>query len=90
MAMEEYGPHSSLPGKFDYLKCPEIAARARAAVLREADLMKDVDKANGDAVGPAVSFLIYRDELSSVRAEQYALRKASDDKRCTPNLEPLH
>jgi hypothetical protein len=85
---ESSGPFSAAPGKYDFLDCPGITARSKEAGVREAELNGLIERANREPAGVIVGALVYRDELNQVRANQAALRKAADDKRCTPNLTP--
>ena len=85
------------PGKFDFLDCPSIANRAKAASARETQLTEMMSHAQDGAGGPVVNAIAYQDELNTVRAELQALRKTADDKRCAPvitpethALEPVH
>ncbi|HEY4774103.1 MAG TPA: hypothetical protein VIH40_04720 [Xanthobacteraceae bacterium] len=80
------------PGKFDFLNCPDLAARSQRALERETELSALMQRASADPGGRLVNTLVYQDELNSVRAEQRALQKAADDKRCAlapPSLTPL-
>lgn len=94
----ETGGIYSAPGQFDLLKCPDLAARARAAAVREGELTALMDRAGRDTGGAIVNTLVYQDELNTVRAQLQALRKVSDDKRCPPpgpepmatSLQPVH
>jgi hypothetical protein len=83
------------PGKFDFLDCPSITNRAKAASARETQLTEMMSRAQDG--GPVVNAIVYQDELNTVRAELQALRKTADDKRCAPiiipethALEPVH
>jgi len=82
------GVFSAQPGKYDYLDCPGISGRSQANTIRETELTGLMERASRDAFGPVVNTLVYQDELNQVRADQHALRKAADDKRCTPDLKP--
>jgi hypothetical protein len=85
---EGSGPFSAAPGKYDFLDCPGIAERTKQADTREAELNNLIERANREPSGVVVSALVYRDELTQVRSNQYALRKAADDKRCAPDIKP--
>jgi hypothetical protein len=82
------GVFAAAPGKYDYLDCRGLAQRTKDSAKREGELTDLMDRANRDAVGPLVNVLVYRDELNSVRADRQALQKASDEKRCAPDLTP--
>ncbi|HWM49570.1 MAG TPA: hypothetical protein VNR11_21935 [Xanthobacteraceae bacterium] len=85
---ENSGVYAAQPGKYDFLDCRSIQLRVDANATREAELSALMQRANQGAAGAVVSALVYRDELSLVRADQQALRKASDEKRCMPDIKP--
>jgi hypothetical protein len=93
------GVFATAPGKYDLLDCRGLGERTKATVKRETELNDLMERANREAVGPLINVLVYRDELNTVRADHQALQKASDEKRCTPDLsikpqttslEPVH
>jgi hypothetical protein len=91
------GVFATAPGKYDFLDCHSLSDRMKASSARQAELNELMERANRDRFGAVVNTLVYRDELNSVRADQQALQKASDEKRCLPevkprttSLEPMH
>jgi hypothetical protein len=80
------GVFSAQPGKYDFLDCPSIATHSRNNAARETELTGLMERAKRDAFGPVVNTLVYQDELNQVRANQHALMKAADEKRCTPDV----
>ena len=82
------GVFSAAPGKYDFLDCPGISARTKGNIAREAELASLMERAKRDTFGPVVNTLVYQDELNQVRADQHALRKAADEKRCVPDMRP--
>jgi hypothetical protein len=82
------GVFASAPGKYDYLDCRGLSLRAKTAATRENELNDLMERAKRDAFGPVENQLVYRDELNTVRADRLALQKASDEKRCVPELQP--
>jgi hypothetical protein len=85
---ESSGLFASAPGKYDFLDCRGLSNRTKAAAAREAELNGLMERSARGTFGPVVNTLVYRDEINSVRADQQALRKASDEKRCMPDLGP--
>jgi len=71
------------PGKFAFLKCPDIAARSIADSNREKELVSLMDRANQDFAGPAINTFIYSTDLSTVRGELAELRKTAEEKNCS-------
>ena len=70
------------PGKFDLLKCPDLAKRSMEASAREKELTSLMDRANQDLAGPIVNALVYSTDLNTVRAELALLRKTAAEKNC--------
>lgn len=82
------GVFSAAPGKYDFLDCPGIQGRMRGSTTREKELTNLMERAKQDAFGPVINTLVYQDELNQVRADQHALMKAADEKRCMPDVKP--
>ena len=80
--LEDMGTVYVSPGKYDLLKCPDLAQRAMAASAREKELTSLMDRANQDVAGPVVNALIYSSDLSTVRAQLALLRKTAAEKHC--------
>jgi hypothetical protein len=80
--LEDMGGLYVAPGKFDLLKCPDLARRSMQASAREQQLTSLMDRANQDAAGPVVNALVYSTDLSTVRAELALLRKTAAEKNC--------
>jgi hypothetical protein len=81
-AFEDMGGIYVSPGKFDLLKCPDIAQRSIAASKREKELTSLMDRSNQDPAGPVVNALVYSTDLSTVRAELAMLHKTAAEKNC--------
>jgi hypothetical protein len=80
--LDDVGGLYVAPGKFDLLKCPDLAKRSIAASNREKQLISLMDRANQDAAGPVVNALVYSNDLNTVRAELALLRKTTAEKHC--------
>jgi hypothetical protein len=80
--LEDAGGIYVAPGKFDLLKCPDLAKRSMDASAREKKLISLMDRANQDATGPVVNALVYSTDLNTVRAELALLRKTAAEKNC--------
>jgi len=80
--LEDAGNLYLAPGKFDFLKCPDLAKRSMQASAREKELTSLMDRANQDPAGPIVNALVYSTDLNSVRAELAQLRKTAAEKNC--------
>jgi hypothetical protein len=82
MTFEDAGSLYVTPGKFDFLKCPDLAKRSMEASAREKELTSLMDRANQDAAGPIVNAMVYSTDLNNVRAELALLRKTAAEKNC--------
>jgi hypothetical protein len=80
--LESLGDPMIAPGKFDLLKCPDLANRSLLASKREKELMSLMDRANQDAAGPMVNTMVYGPELASVRSELELLHRTAGEKNC--------
>jgi hypothetical protein len=70
------------PGRYDLLKCPDLAKRAMTASAREKELVSLMDRANQDPAGPVINAMIYSSELDTVHAQLAMLRKVAAEKKC--------
>ena len=80
--LENMGSLYAAPGKFDLLKCPDLARRSMNASAREQELTSLMDRANQDAAGPMINAFVYSTDLSTVREELALLRKTAAEKNC--------
>ena len=76
------------PGKYQFLKCPDLAQRSVGASNREKELVSLMERANQDAVGPVVNLMVYAADLQQVRADLDELQAALRDKGCD-SLVPI-
>ena len=75
------------PGKYDFLKCPDLAQRSVAASNREKELVSLMERADQDTVGPLVNAMVYSADLKQTRADLELLRQTAREKQCD-NLVP--
>jgi hypothetical protein len=75
------------PGKYQFLKCQDIAGRIVSGSVREKELMSLMDRANQDPAGPLVNLMVYRSDLEQVRADLALLQQTSREKGCD-NMVP--
>ncbi len=75
------------PGKYDFLKCPQLAQESLAHSAREKELLSLMERANESAAGPVVNFMVYETDLQQVRGELALLRQTAREKGCD-NLVP--
>jgi hypothetical protein len=70
------------PGKFEIYNCDQLAARGRAAVVRERELKTLIDRAEAGGGGALVSTIAYRNDYLTVRGELKQLEATAVDKKC--------
>ena len=75
------------PGKYEFLKCPDLAQRSLDDSNREAKLMSLMERANQDTAGPLVNIMVYQSQLQQVRADLELLQQTSREKGC-PSIVP--
>jgi hypothetical protein len=75
------------PGKYEFIKCPDITQRLVGDSDRERRLVSLMERANQDAAGPIVNLMVYRTQLEQVRADIEQLQQTAREKHCD-NLVP--
>ncbi len=70
------------PGKYDFIKCPDIAQRSVALSVQEKTLMSEMERANQEAAGPFVNLMVYQAQLDQTRADIELLQQTSHEKGC--------
>jgi hypothetical protein len=76
------------PGKFDLLRCQDLASRASSVAARERELMSLMERANQDAAGPLVNAMVYAADLEQVRADQRLIQRTMREKNCDAPASP--
>jgi hypothetical protein len=77
-----YGDPWISPGKFQFLRCEDIAKRITTAEDRERQLRVLMDRANSGVSGGPVNVLVYGPDMQTVEAELRLLRRTAGEKRC--------
>ena len=75
------------PGKYDFLKCPDLAKLTLTNSNREKELVSLMERADKEAAGPFVNLMVYRSDLEQVRADLALLQETARQKGCD-NLVP--
>ena len=70
------------PGKFGFLRCPDIATRLETAEARLKELGALMERSGGGLGGGAVNTFVYRPDMDGVEAELKALKATSAEKNC--------
>jgi hypothetical protein len=81
-----FGDPMLQPGKFQFLRCEDIAKRLVAAQSREQELHVLMDRAASGTGGTAINWFVYEPDLKGVEAELRALRVAAGEKRCSDEV----
>jgi len=76
------------PGKFRFLPCKDLAARAQYAAKREQELNSLIERANQGGGGAMLSPMVYGPELQQVRADARELQQTQNEKNCNATTGP--
>ncbi len=76
------------PGKFQFLKCPDLARRYVDASAREKQIVGLMERANESAAGPLINATVYSVDLKQVRAESQLLQQTMQEKGCSNTVPP--
>jgi hypothetical protein len=76
------GDPNVAPGKFSFLRCPDLATRLETAEGRQRELQALMDRSGSGVSGNAVNMFVYRPDLDGVEAELKALKQAAAEKNC--------
>ncbi|MBO0712278.1 MAG: hypothetical protein J2P47_13470 [Acetobacteraceae bacterium] len=70
------------PGKYDFLKCPDLAKQTVAASAHEKEVVSLMERANQNAAGPVVNLMVYDADLKQTRAQLALLERTARQKGC--------
>jgi hypothetical protein len=76
------------PGKYQFLKCPDLATRWIGDSSREKEILSLMERANNEAVGPVVNLMVYRTDLEQIRADMALLQQTAREKGCDNLVQP--
>jgi hypothetical protein len=71
------------PGKFDFLRCPDLATRLQNAEARHKELLALMERSSAGVGGGAVNMFVYRPDMDGVEAELKALKATAAEKNCS-------
>ena len=71
------------PGKYEFLKCPDLARRSVDLSEAEKKLVSQMERANQDVAGPLVNLAVYRVQLEQTRANIELLQRTAQEKGCS-------
>jgi hypothetical protein len=89
------------PGKFGFLRCPDLATRLQTAESRHRELLALMERSGSGVGGNAVNMFVYRPDMDGVEAELKALKETAAEKNCSdealktppkpePPITPIH
>ena len=70
------------PGKYDFIKCPDIAQRLAGAKAQEKNLMNLMARADQEVAGPVVNVMVYQAQLEQARGDIRLLEQTYREKNC--------
>jgi hypothetical protein len=70
------------PGKYDFLKCPDLAGRWMAGSTREKEILSLMERADQEMAGPLINLTVYRADLEQVRADMDLVQRTARQKGC--------
>ncbi len=84
--MQTVGDPFVAPGKFRFLRCPDLAARLDTAEARHKELLALMERSGAGVGGGAVNTLVYGPDVNNVEAELRALQQTAAEKNCPTNV----
>jgi hypothetical protein len=84
--METVGDPYVAPGKFHFLKCPDLVTRMDAAEARHKELIALMARSGSGVGGGAVNMFVYQPDVDKNEAELRALQQTVAEKNCPANV----
>ena len=76
------------PGKYDFLKCPDLASRWISDSSQEKQLLSLMERADQGPAGGVINLAVYRSDLEQVRAQLDLLSQTARQKGCDNLVGP--
>jgi hypothetical protein len=76
------------PGKYEFLKCPDLARRSVEFSEAEKKLMSQMERANQDVAGPLINLAVYRAQLEQIRSNIELVQRTAHEKACSSMVPP--
>jgi hypothetical protein len=70
------------PGKYEFLKCPDLANTSVALSQNEQKLMSQMERAKQDVAGPLINVAVYQTQLEQTRASLDLVQRTAREKGC--------
>jgi len=78
------------PGKYEFLKCPDLARRSVDLSDAEKKLVSQMERANQDVAGPLINLAVYRAQLEQIRANIELVQRTAREKGCSSMVPPAN
>lgn len=76
------------PGKYEFLKCPDLASQSVNLSGNEKRLMSLMERANQDVAGSVINAGVYQVQLDQIRAQLELVQRTAREKGCTSMVPP--
>jgi hypothetical protein len=76
------------PGKYEFLKCPDLAKRTLSISVHEKQVVSEMERAKDDVAGSLINAAVYQADLQQTRADLEAMRRAAHEKGCDSLVPP--
>jgi hypothetical protein len=77
------GDPNVAPGKFSFLRCPDLATRLETTEARHRELLALMERSGSGVSGGAVNMFVYGPDMDWVEAELKALKQTAAEKDCS-------
>ena len=78
------------PGKYEFLKCPDLARRSVDLSEAEKKLVSQMERANQDVAGPLINLAVYRAQLEQIRANIELVQRTAREKGDSSMVPPAN
>jgi hypothetical protein len=78
------------PGKYEFLKCPDLARQSVDLSNSEKRLMSQMERASQDVGGALVNAGVYQVQLNQTRANLELVQRTAHEKGCTSMVPPAN
>jgi hypothetical protein len=76
------------PGKYEFLKCPDLARQSVGLSETEKKLMSLMERANQEVAGPIINVAVYQAQLDQTRASLELVQRTAREKGCDSMVPP--
>jgi hypothetical protein len=83
---DTFGDPYVAPGKYQFLRCEDLAKPLATAEARNQELHALMERAATGGGGTAVNWFVYEPDLKGVEADLRLLRQTAAEKKCGPEI----